>query len=214
MLLVALPGLAAPAALAGQEIAGHAVDEAGAPLPEVPVALHRVGGGSGATVDATTTDEDGRFRFVIQQQDSALYFVAMRHDDRLYIGPPARGGAEIVSDYQLRADPANEAGAVASALSRGPESAPGGGPAGMAGGAGRATGSAAAWFVALLALVVAGVFIATAPGYRRRRQREALMELAAIEDRLDAAGSDSAEREGERDRRRRAALRQRLAPHG
>ncbi|HSH44877.1 MAG TPA: hypothetical protein VK966_03420, partial [Longimicrobiales bacterium] len=78
---------------------------------------------------------------------------------------------------------------------------------GAGGGAGGGAG-AAPWLVALLALVVAGIYLATAPGYRRRRQREALMELAGIEDRL-AAGSD----DPDRDQRRRQALRRQLAPH-
>ncbi|HUG39139.1 MAG TPA: carboxypeptidase-like regulatory domain-containing protein [Longimicrobiales bacterium] len=187
-----------------QEIAGTAVDSAGRPLPDVPVALHRVGGGSGASVAAATTDAEGRFRFTIEAVDSAVYFVAMRHGNALYIGPPVRGGVERVTDYVLRAAPGTEAGAVASALGGGPlppgAASPGVGAPGVA-------GDGAVWFVVILALAVATVFVTTAPRYRRRRRRELVLELARIENRLAAAGpgADTAA-----DQRRRAALRERL----
>lgn len=203
----ALVALAAAGAAPAQEISGIAIDAGGAPIPEAPVALHRIGGGGGATVDAATTGRDGRFRFEIQSADSAVYFVALRHEDRLYIGPPARGGAERVTDYVLRAEPASEAGAVASALSgaapgrTGPGTAPPAAPAASTG--------AAVLLIALLALAVAGGILSTAPGYRRRRQREALVELAGIENRLSDPGSGG---DAEADRRRRDALRERLAP--
>ena len=200
---LALLLLAAAGPAAAQEIAGVAVDSAGRPLAGVPLALHRIGGGSGANVATGATDADGRFRFAIEEVDSAVYFVAMRHDGRMYIGPPARGGAERVTDYVVRADPGSEAGAVASALAgrdapldpRSP-SAPG------------SAGMGAVWLVPVLGLAVAAIFLTTAPDYRRRRRREMVLELARVENRL-AAGGAGADPE---DRRRRDALRARLAP--
>lgn len=193
---------AAPAA--AQEIAGVAVDSAGRPLAGVPLALHRVGGGSGANVATGATDAEGRFRFAIEVVDSAVYFVATRHDDRMYIGPPARGGSERVTDYVIRAEPGSEAGAVASALSgEAPRPLAARSAPPPAGG-----GTGAVWLVPLLGLAVAGIFLATAPGYRRRRQRQLVLELARVENRL-AAASSAADPE---DRRRRDALRERLAP--
>lgn len=211
VLLGAAALLAGTPALRAQEIAGVAVDSAGRALPEVPVALHRVGGGAGASVAAATTDAEGRFRFSIEVADSAVYFVAMRHEGRLYIGPPARGGAEPVTGYMLRASPETEAGAVASALSGGgarpltgagqrPPPAPASGP-----------GAGAAWLVLLLAVVMAVVYLTTSPGYRRRRRRELVMELARLENRLAAAGPEA---DTAADRQRRDALRERLAPPG
>ncbi|MBW3554232.1 MAG: hypothetical protein KY466_12005 [Gemmatimonadetes bacterium] len=201
---VALLLLAATGPAAGQEIAGVAVDSAGRPLAGVPLALHRVGGGSGANVATGATDAEGRFRFAIEVVDSAVYFVAMRHDDRMYIGPPARGGSERVTDYLIRAAPASEAGAVASALAgadpRPAPSRPASPPA--------TGGTGAVWLVPVLGLVVAAIVLATAPGYRRRRQREMLLELARVEDRLAAAGSGG----DPQDHHRRQALRERLAP--
>lgn len=201
---LALLLLAGAGPAAGQEIAGVAVDSAGRPLPGVPLALHRIGGGSGANVATGATDPDGRFRFLIEVVDSAVYFVAMRHDDRMYIGPPARGGSERVTDYVVRAEPASEAGAVASALSGG-EARPldarsSSSPA--------SAGTGAVWLVPVLGLIVAAIFLTAAPDYRRRRQREMVLELARVENRL-AAGGAGADPE---DRRRRDTLRERLAP--
>lgn len=210
VVLTTLATLALAGTGAAQGITGRAVDAAGSPLPNVPIALHRVGGGSGATVATGVTDADGRFRFSVEAPDSAVYFVAMRHDDQMYIGPPARAGAERVSDYVVRADEGSEVGAITSALSGG--GARPGAPAsrtdqpGSEGGA----GAAAIALVTVLALAVAAVFVTTAPDYRRRQRRGLLIELARIENRL--AEADRAEADRADDRRRRESLRERLVP--
>lgn len=217
--ILALSALLLPAAASAQEVQGLALDPQGEPLSDVVVALHRVGdAGPGANVASVTTDEDGRFRFQIEVPDSALYFAAMRYDDRMYIGPPAMAGIERVTDYLLVADPAAEAGAVAAALSGGGMDGvlPGGaagqapppGPGGEVGGQG--SGQAALLIVGLLSLTAAALFIITAPRYRRRRTREALVEVATVENRLaeDPAAHERAELV-----RRRDQLRERLAPH-
>lgn len=208
-----------PTPLAAQQIDGVALGPDGQPLADVPVALHRVGGGAGAFAGSTVTGDDGRFRFLIEDPDSALYFAAMRYDGRMYIGPAVTGGTADVEGYELRADPAAEAGAVASALSGG--GAPGGmtgaagaAPGAPAGAAGRTSGSGdtgALLIVAALALAAAGIFLATAPGYRRRRTRDTLTELATVENRL---ASDVEATERQRLEARRASLRGRLAPRG
>jgi hypothetical protein len=200
--------------VAAQEVRGVALDRQGEPLPGVVVALHRVGDmGAGANVASVTTDEAGRFHFQVEEPDSALYFAAMRHGGSMYIGPPAMAGVQVVDDYILMADPSAEAGAVASALSR--EPGMGGGimgtaaqaPRPAAGGQGGMDIALAA--VGLLALVAAGLFLTTAPRYRRRRTRDTLLEVATLENRL-AEGPDPEEREELE--RRRDQLRGRLAP--
>jgi hypothetical protein len=203
--------LAAPAEIRAQEVRGVAVGPQGEPLADVVVALHRIGDmGAGANVASTTTDQDGRFQFDVTAADSALYFAAMRYDERLYIGPPAMAGIERVTGYVLAADPAAEAGAVASALARPPGAMAGGAAqAPRTGATGQGGSGAALWLAALLALTAAAVFIITAPRYRRRRTREALVEIATLENEL-ASGVET----GERSEivRRRDQLRERLAP--
>jgi hypothetical protein len=200
-------------ATTAQEVRGVALDPQGQPLPGVVVALHRVGDmGAGANVASETTDEAGRFHFRVETPDSALYFAAMRYGGSMYIGPPAMAGVQRVDDYVLVADPSAEAGAVASALAR----EPGMGAGGM-GGAGQAARPAtggqgtdvALAVVGLLALVAAGLFLTTAPRYRRRRTRDTLLEVATVENRL-AEGPDPDERADLE--RRRDQLRRRLAP--
>lgn len=205
-----------PAAAAAQEVAGVALGPHGEPLADVVVALHRVGDvGGGAHVGSVTTDADGRFHFDVQVPDSALYFAAMRYADRMYIGPPAMGGVERVTDYVLAVDAAAEAGAVASALSgqMGGSVATGGMGAAMPRGAAGASAAGgderALWLVALIALTAAGLFITTAPRYRRRRTRDALIEVATVENRL---ASDPSDQERQDLLRRRHRLRERLAP--
>jgi hypothetical protein len=208
-LALALLALTAAGA-GGQEVQGLAVGPMGEPLPGVVVALHRVGDGGAGTVASATTGDDGRFEFQLETRDSAYYFVAMRHEDRMYIGPLALAGAERVTGYIVSADPDSEAGAVAAALA----------PRGTAGSAGMGLPARAApadgggapvgvWLAAVLALAAGATFVATAPRYRRLRTREALVELATLENRL-AEGPESGEREDLAARRDR--LRERLSP--
>lgn len=207
-LLAVLASLAVPPApLSAQEIRGTALDAGGEPLSGVPVALHRVGGMGGSSVATVTTDEDGGFRFEIEVADSAVYFAAMRYDGSMYIGPPARGGIERVLEYELRADPAAEAGRVASALSGGPMP-----PTMPPGQSGLPTGDTGAlWLAAALGVTGAAVFLVTAPRYRRRRTRDLLVELATVENQLAAPDFDGDREDAER---RRDRLRERLAPSG
>lgn len=218
---IAIPFLAAIAVtgaaagpLRAQQMDGRALGPDGAPLEGVPVALHRVGGMGGSSVATAVTDAEGRFRFDIRVADSAVYFAAMRYDDRMYIGPPARGGSERVVDYVIRADPSAEAGRVASDLAgSGPAGMPPSAGQGAAGGAGGAAGgdAGALALVALLGVAAAAVFLTTAPRYRRRQTREALIELAALENRLAAPEFEGDRAEAER---RRDRIRDRLAPSG
>jgi hypothetical protein len=201
---LAIGCLTAHAALA-QQLVGTALDPNGEPLAGEPVALHRVGGGAGAFVGTDTTGADGRFQFELAS-DSAVYFAAVRYQGRMYIGPAVQAGvAAPAANYVLQVDPANEAGAVASALSgsqaaRPRTTAPGGAGSSDAG---------ALMLVGLLALAAALAFFFAAPRYREKRTRQTLIELAAVEN--DLADSpdpkDRAQLEADRDR-----LRSRLAP--
>ena len=214
LVAAALPALGlGPTGLGAQEIRGLALDSAGEPIVGEPVALHRVGGMGGSSVATATTDDSGRFHFDIQVADSALYFAAIRHDGKMYIGPPARGGAERVIDYVLRATADAEAGRIASALSGTGTSgsAPPFMGAATAAQDARDNSTGALWLVALLAVTAATLFLFTAPRYRQRRTRDLLVELATLENRLADPGFEGDREEAER---RRERIRERLAPIG
>lgn len=185
----------------------------GAPLVDVPVVLHRVGMGGGALAGTDTTDLNGAFEFALEAQDSSVYFAAVRYQGQLYVGPAAQGGGEPVTGYVLQVGPSSEVGAVGAALggAMGPPPA-----AARPSQATRRTGSdaGALWLVSLLALSAAGVFVYTAPKYRRRRTRDAVIEIARIENRLAGEGEEL--EPGERDRlaARRDQLKEQLAPEG
>lgn len=202
-----------PAGTAAQAIEGVALGPTGAPLDGVPVVLHRIGTTGGAMAGTDTTGSAGEFRFVLEAQDSAVYFAAVRYEGSLYIGPAIQAGADPLTEYVLQVSPEAEVGAVGSALS-------GGGMGGMpqqpaAARPSRATGGSsdvgALWLVSLLALAAAGVFVYTAPRYRERQSREALVEVAGIENRLADESQLSAD-ERARLEERRDRLKEQLAP--
>lgn len=181
----------------------------GEPLTAVPVVLHRVGGGGGAFVATDTTTPEGRFRFALDQGDAAIYFVALRYGDRMYIGPAVESGGDPVTGYVLRVEPGSEAGAVASALSgQGVTGPPPRTPA-RTGPASSDTGAFV--LVGLLALAAVAAFIIAGPRYRQRRMRQSLIQLATVENALaDPVGDEDRERlQATRDR-----LRKQLAPGG
>ncbi|NIP78201.1 MAG: hypothetical protein GWM90_02960 [Gemmatimonadetes bacterium] len=207
-LLLALLVVLRPAPGAAQEIAGMAVGPEGEPLAGVPVVLHRVGEGGGAFVATDTAGPDGTFHFAIESPDSAIYFAVVRYEGRMYVGPAAQAGAEPVTGYVLRVEPAAEAGAVGAALSGRAPAMPPARPASRTGDA-ASNDIGAIVLVALLGLSTATAFLVAAPRYRRRRTREALVEIAGIDRRLDDPEFD-----GDRAdlRQRRDALREQLAP--
>lgn len=201
-----IPAVAGP--VRAQELTGVALGPDGAPLADQVVVLHRVGGGGGAFVATDTTNPEGGFRFPLPARDSAVYFAALRYDGSMYIGPAVGAGGEPVSGYVLRVEPGSEAGAVASTLSGQAPVAPMARPAAQTAASGRGSDAGALLLVGLLALAAAGIFLFAAPRYRRLRTREAVIELARLENELAQADvEDRARLEAERDRQR-----ERLAP--
>lgn len=191
----------APGLAAAQQLSGVAQGPEGQPLSGLPVVLHRVGGGGGAFVATDTTTPEGRFQFPLGEADSAIYFVALRYDGRMYIGPAVEGGGEAVSGYVVRVEPGSEAGAVASALSGQRTTTR---PASPAARTESVSSDAGAFIlVGLLALAAGAAFVMAAPRYRHRTTRDALIELATVENAL-------AEPESPDDRDRLLAIRDRL----
>lgn len=192
-----------------QEVTGVALDPAGQPMVDVPVVLHRVGGGGGAMAGVDTTGPDGTFRFTMAVGDSAVYFAAVRHEGRLYVGPAIHAAQEPVTGYVLQVGPASDMGAVGAALSG--AAAPPPTPARpMAGRGGGDTG--AIWLVSLLALTAAAVFVLTAPRYRERRTRDAVIEVARLENRLAGPRDELSPEDRQQLTERRDRLKEQLAP--
>lgn len=205
--LLALALWLIPSGAWAQELTGVALGPDAAPLADVPVVLHQVGGGGGAFVSTDTTDGEGGFRFALEGDGGEIYFAALRYDGAMYIGPAVEAGGDPVSGYVLRVEPGSEAGAVASALSSQ-------GPVPTAGGRAqrgrtRAADLGAIVLVAILAIGAAAAFMIAAPRYRRHRTREALVRLATAENALDDPDdvADRARLEATRER-----LRKQLAP--
>lgn len=192
--------------LVAQELSGVALDPEGGPLADVPVVLHRVGTGGGALVGTDTTGPAGEFRFQLPARDSSVYFAALRYEGSLYIGPATRAGEEPLTGYLLQVGPDAEVGAVATALAD-PGAPP---PATARPVPAQSTDAGAIWLVTVLAVSAAAVFLYTAPRYRRRRTREALVEVAGIENELDTVELSAGERRRLEERRDR--LKEQLAP--
>ncbi|MGK7311080.1 MAG: hypothetical protein ACN0LA_02480 [Candidatus Longimicrobiales bacterium M2_2A_002] len=211
VLAAVLAALATASTASAQEIAGVALGPDGEPLVGAAVVLHRVGTGGGAVAGRDTTGPNGEFSFPLATSDSSVYFAAVRYQERLYVGPAAEGGGEPVTGYVLQVGPESEIGAVGAAL---------GGAAGppparaRPSRATRQTDSdtGALLLVALLAVSAAAAFIFTAPRYRRRRTREAVIEVAGIENRLADPGEALDAEERERLEARRDQLKEQLAP--
>ena len=195
--------LCAAAGADGQQLTGVALDPQGEPLAGQAVVLHRVGGGGGAFVATDTTAADGSFRFLLESPDSAVYFAAIRYEGRMYIGPAVQGGGtDPITEYALLVEPGAEAGAVASALS-GQAPAPSAAMPSVRTTRGASSDTGALLLVALLALAAAATFIVAAPRHRRQRTRDAVIELARLENQLaDGEEGDRDRLVSERDRQR------------
>jgi hypothetical protein len=187
MATAALLTLAVGAPLAAQDVTlrGRAVDPAGIPMAGIEVLLHRVAGGSGASVAVDTTDAAGVFALTTSDQaaDSAVYFAASRQDGNLYIGPFVRAPFDGGASYSLvvggqpfsmgtppTADPAVPAAT--------PPSRP------------------RSWLFALAPLValIAVAGIAARRAVRPSTERSMLIRLAVLDEEADGSEMDAATR--------------------
>jgi hypothetical protein len=104
-LFVTTTVLSAPVAAQNKPVLRGRVLAGGQPVPNQPVALHRVTNeGQGFTLDTTTTDLAGRFEL---QMDTlglpGVLFAAARYQGELYIGQTFR--SVPTSEYQLMVGP-------------------------------------------------------------------------------------------------------------
>jgi hypothetical protein len=106
LLFLGLTMLLPVATLHAQEITvrGRVVGPDGAPLAEQRVVLHRVDAAGGATIAETASGADGGFemRAVVPADTGAVYFVAARYDEELYIGPPFRPADGTAGDQVIQ----------------------------------------------------------------------------------------------------------------
>jgi hypothetical protein len=198
-----------------QGLSGVALGPDGQPLAGHTVILHRVGAGGGATAGTDTTDASGAFTFTLDGDARSAYFAALRYEGELYIGPAA-DGSQSITDYVLEVTPSaaignvggvGRGGALPPAQAQAPRQMP---PTGAP--TGGSSDAGALWLVGLLALATAAAFVLTAPRYRRRRTRDALIEVASIENRL--AEDELTDDERDRLQARRDRVKEQLAPGG
>jgi hypothetical protein len=117
LLLLALAVGAGAAFAQDATLRGMVIDAAGEPAAGVPVALHRITDAGGALVDDAVSDADGRFAIsVAGDLPDAIYFVAARYGDELYIGPTFRAPFPTAAEYVVQV---GVPGTSASALVRG-----------------------------------------------------------------------------------------------
>ncbi|MGH7505850.1 MAG: hypothetical protein ACRELX_09370 [Longimicrobiales bacterium] len=82
---------------------GVVLDASGAAIAGLDVVLHRVTAGGGVVVAESRTGDDGGF--LMQLADSAgsgVYFVAVRYEGQLHIGPMIRPPFPAGSEYVVR----------------------------------------------------------------------------------------------------------------
>jgi len=164
-----------------QEIAvrGIVLGPDGSPLAIERVLLHRVAGSVGDTVAVGPSGADGRFVLTgpASGDTSAVYFVAARFQDELYIGRPFRPAVEGIPEQVLQV---GVVATSASALLAG---------AGASTRPGERTRNAANELVFMVPLVVAAaaVLYLIAPRHRVAPRRALLIRIAEIDERLPNA---------------------------
>lgn len=94
---------ASPVTAQQTRITGRVVDTAGVAVSGLGVVLHRVDGSGGARIAEGVSDETGGFALSSAEQPvaDAVYFVAARVDDKLYIGPFVRPPIDTAEDYTV-----------------------------------------------------------------------------------------------------------------
>ncbi len=190
---------AAPAAAAqgaATPVDGRILDTAGKPVPDIAVSLHRVGPAGGTQVGVDTTDAEGRFHFAaVSTGPGEVLFAAVRYEGELYVGQPLEA-AMPRNDYEI------EVGNRANAVNLGPVTSPQAEPAAPVPQPVLQRNATRFWAGIVLLALAAGAFLLLRRPARRGAPpewRRTLMELAAVEERLDAlgdpgAGGDAGER--------------------
>ena len=165
-----------PGALDGQVIGPD-----GSPVSGQVVVLHRVAGGSGATVAEDTSDAEGRFTLRFEpasDEATATYFVASRWEGELYIGPPFRTPIDTAGDYTMQVGvPGTSASTLLGTAAQRPQ--PMAAPAPF---------PYRTWLfliIPLLVMALAAGYLLTR-GRGRLRRRQLLLEIARLDETFEA----------------------------
>jgi len=195
LLLAACLALGAAASpLSGQapEVRGRIIDAGSQPVADQTVLLHRVVGASGANIAQARSDSAGRFTINVDSAGGAdaVYFLAARWRDELYIGQAFREPLTATEHILQVGVP----GTSATALLEGTSTQVPGAAPGMPLSPGGAPATASRWLlflvpgVALLGVLVY-VLLRQRPGMSARRRL--LVRLAELD--LERAGTTHAD---------------------
>lgn len=160
---------------------GQVIGPDGGPVAGQIVVLHRVAGGSGATVAEDTSDAEGRFTLRFEpapDEAAATYFVASRWEGELYIGPPFRTPIDTAGDYTMQVGvPGTSASTLLGTAPQRPPSV---------------TVAEPFPYRTWLFLIIPLVVMALAAGYLltrgrgRLRRRQLLLEIARLDETFEA----------------------------
>jgi len=162
-------------------LSGRVVDQQGQPVAGLEVLLHRVAGQDGASIGQARSDENGSFRFRIDETPpaDAVYFAAARFNEQMYIGPFEKPPIDSLQPYEIvvGGEPISFDAPVMPAT-------------GTAGGALQSPVGPSRWTLALIPLLaVLGLAVAIALSRRRQLQRRHLLiRLAVLEEQAAARG--------------------------
>jgi hypothetical protein len=194
-LLLAVGGLLASSPVFAQQLTvrGRVLGPDNNMLAAQRVVLHRVDASGGSTVAEDTSDAEGRFELNVaaSTDTSAVYFIASRYEEQLYIGAPFRPGLGESTEQFLQV---GVPGTSADQLMRGeaPPVQGGGRPA-----------TSRSWMLLLIPLagVVAVSLYALLARNRISPERTLLIRVAELDERM--ATATDAQRETMRDERAR-----------
>jgi hypothetical protein len=171
--VVVLAALPLPGA--AQQVIRGRVFAGAQPVPNQPVSLHRVTATGGATLAVDTTADDGLFEMRYEPgAGEAVFFVATRYEDQLYIGETFR--QPFQGEYRVPVGP----GATPIDLSA--TSGPAQPPAPQ-----NDSSRTAGMMVILVSAIVLGGLVLLAARPRAANTRRLLVEIADLDNRNDEA---------------------------
>ena len=160
-------------------ISGRVVDEAGEPVADLEVLLHRVAGQSGSRIADARSAEDGTFTFTVtgEHPDGAIFFATARFNEQVYIGPFLEPPLDPAAPYEV------VVGGEPISFETTPMP-PSGMPAQV-----RPPASPRRWALAIIPLgALLGVGAAALARRGKRSRRDLLIRLAALEEEAAANG--------------------------